>query len=92
MMCFRKIPVSKKIMEKRGGGEPRFPVEYFLSHSAEKCLKGTLNCFTTFPLSKIVRDKGECDSRFSAEKFCLTVQKKFTGKTFCDVCVLEKFW
>ena len=55
-------------MEKRGG-EPRFSVEWFLSDSAEKCLKATILCFTKFRLSKNVRDKGVCESRFSVENF-----------------------
>ena len=38
VLCFRKIPVAKKFMDKKpGGGEvSRFCVENFLSHSAEK--------------------------------------------------------
>ena len=77
MMCSRQFTVSKKFMEKRGGGrEPRFPVEYFLSHSAKKFLNGTLVCFTEFPLSKIVRDKGGCDSRFSVENFFVSQSRK----------------
>ena len=40
--CFRKLPVAKKFMEKRGGGGvSRFSVENFLSHSAESFRKGT---------------------------------------------------
>ena len=35
MLCFRKFPVGKKFMDERGGGESRFSVENFLSHSAE---------------------------------------------------------
>ena len=37
MLCFRKIPVAKKFMDKRAeGGVSRYSVENFLSHSAEK--------------------------------------------------------
>ena len=44
MMCFRKLPVAKKIMDKRGGGGgvSRFSVEKFLSHNAENFRKGTI--------------------------------------------------
>ena len=42
MLCFRKLPVAKKFMDKRGGGVSRFSVENFLSHSAEKCRRGKL--------------------------------------------------
>ena len=38
MLCFIKIPVAKKFMDKRGCGEYQhtLSVEIFLSHSAEK--------------------------------------------------------
>ena len=29
MQCFRKFPVAKKFMDKRGGGVSRFSVEFF---------------------------------------------------------------
>ena len=35
VLCFRKFPVAKKFMHKRGGVS-RFSVEIFLSHSPEK--------------------------------------------------------
>ena len=35
VLCFRKIPVAKKFMEKGGGGVSIFSVGNFLSHSAE---------------------------------------------------------
>ena len=39
MMCFRKILVAKKFMDRTGGGGvgvSRFSLENFLSHSSEK--------------------------------------------------------
>ena len=37
MLCFRKFPLAKKFMEKKGGeGVSQFSVESFLSHTAEK--------------------------------------------------------
>ena len=42
MLCFRKIPVAKQFMDKRGGGVSRASVEIFLSHSAEKLRGGIL--------------------------------------------------
>ena len=46
LLGFTKILVSKKIMDKRGGGRGKgvsqFSVENFLSHSAEKIRRGTL--------------------------------------------------
>ena len=41
MLCFREIPVTKKIMDKRGGiGVSRFSVERFLSQSAGNFRRG----------------------------------------------------
>ena len=42
MLSFRKFLVAKKFMDKREGEVLRFPVEKFLSHSAEKNRRGTL--------------------------------------------------
>ena len=42
MLCFRKFPVAKKFVDKRGGGVSRFSVENFLSRSAENFRPGTL--------------------------------------------------
>ena len=56
MLCFRKFPVAKKFMDKRGeGGVSRFSVENFLSHSAEKFRRRTLYCFTNFGYRKMLR-------------------------------------
>ena len=39
--CFRKFPVAKKFMDKRGGGGvSRLSIEKFLSHSAENFRRG----------------------------------------------------
>ena len=42
--CFTKFLVSKKFMDRRGGGVSRVSVENLLSHSAEKFGGGTLLC------------------------------------------------
>ena len=45
MLCFKKFPVAKKFMDKRGeGGVSRYSVENFLSHSAEKFGRVTFLC------------------------------------------------
>ena len=42
MLCFRKLPVAKKILDKWwGGGVSRFSVEKLLFHNAENFRKGT---------------------------------------------------
>ena len=42
VMCFRKILVAKKIMDKREGEVSKFSVENFLSQSAKKGRGGNL--------------------------------------------------
>ena len=41
MVCFRKLLVAKKFMDKKGGVS-KISVENFLSESAEKFRRGTL--------------------------------------------------
>ena len=52
MLCFRKLLVAIKIMDKRGkGGVSRFSVESFLNHNAEKLSQGNpfVVCFRKIP-------------------------------------------
>ena len=41
MLCFRKLLVAKKFLDKKGGMS-KFSVEIFLSENAEKFRRGTL--------------------------------------------------
>ena len=41
VLCFRKFPVAKKFMDKRGGYQ-EFPTENFLCDNADNFRKGTL--------------------------------------------------
>ena len=43
MLCFRKFPVAKKSMDKKGGYQD-FPLKVFLYHNPEKFGEGTLLC------------------------------------------------
>ena len=52
MLRFRKIPLAKKLMDKRWGGVSRHSVDNFLSHSAETFRRGSLLVFHYFRLSK----------------------------------------
>ena len=91
MQCFRKFPVAKKFMDKRGGGGgvSRFSVEFFCL-SAEKFRRGTFVLLQKFPLAKKFMDKrGRGVSRYSVEFFCLTVAKNFAAEPFC--AVFQKF-
>ena len=48
VLCFRKFPVAKKFMDRREGEVSRSSLEDFLSHSAEKIRRGTLQVVTGF--------------------------------------------
>ena len=95
MLCFRKLPVAKKFMDKRAGEKSRFSVENFLSQSAEIFRGGTLLCVINFGYRKSLDERvggGEV-SRFSVESFCLTVTKNFVGQILSVSLVsgFEKF-
>ena len=85
---FQKISGSENFMDKRGGISG-FPFEIFLSHSAEKFLRGTLLCFTKLPVSKTVSDKRGCDSRFSIEKFFVSQCRESSSGNHLE---FQSFW
>ena len=85
VLCFRKFPVEKKFMDKRGEVS-RFSFEIFLSHSAEKFRWGTLLCCVSENLrwrkSLWIRGGWGKYQDFPSKVFCLTVPKNFVGKPF----------
>ena len=85
LCCVSEIfPVVKKLMDERGGGESRFSVQNFLSHSAERIRKGTLYTFTNFGYAKkLFASEGYVVIfDFLSQLFCLTVPRNFVGKPF----------
>ena len=68
-------------MVKRGGGVPRFSVEIFLSHSAEKFRRETLACVIHFGYRKFLCFRGLCHD-FPSKIFFLKVPKNFVGEPF----------
>ena len=44
MLCFKKILVAKKIIDKKKGVKSQFSVEKFLSHSTKTFRRGTILC------------------------------------------------
>ena len=52
MPCFRKFLVAKKFMDKKGGVS-NFSIENFLSQSAEKCRRGTLQSLIISGIDKV---------------------------------------
>ena len=82
---FHTISGIEKICGGEGGGEvPGFCVEIDLSHSAEKICRGTLLCFTDFPVSRKFTEKsgGGGYQDFPSKIFCVTVPKVFVGDSF----------
>ena len=68
----------------------RFFVEFACLAVAKKFCRGTLLCFTKFPVSKNSMDKRgggrrKGVSQFSVENFCLTLPKKIAGERFYAV-------
>ena len=69
MLCFRKLPVAKKFMDKRAGEASRFSVESFLSQGAKNLRGGTLLCVIMFGYRKSLNERvrGGGISRFLVE-------------------------
>ena len=58
MLCFRKIPVAKKFMDKKGGGEnPDFPLKFFCL-SAEKLRRGPFSVSLISGIEKFYASEG----------------------------------
>ena len=69
VLCFRKVPVAKKFMDKRAGEVNRFSNESFLSQGAENLRGGTLLCVIIFGYRKSLNERvgGGGISSFSFE-------------------------
>ena len=78
MLCFKKFPVAKTIMDKWGeGGVSRFFLENFLSHSADNFHRESF-IVSLIAISKKVRDKrGGGNHNLQSHLICLTVRKYF---------------
>ena len=91
---FRKLPVAKKFMDRRGEGglSSKFSVENFLSQKAERNGQGKLFVlsFRKFPVAKKFLGKtgGEYQG-FPSKIFCLSTEKFRRGTLLC--CVSENF-
>ena len=88
MLCFRKFPLAKNFMHKRGGGVSSFFVENFLLLSVEIFRWGNLECVSNCGYRKICCLRLLCHD-FLAKIFCLTVPEKIVREPFC---VPQKFW
>ena len=91
MLCFRKLPVAKKMMDKRGGGVSRLSVEKILSHNAHNFHKGTLLCCVS---EKIPQQKRSGITKWGyqdlpSKSFVSQSAESIVGETFC--AVFQKF-
>ena len=84
MLCFGKVLVAKKFLDKGGGGVSNFCVESFLSHSAERFRKEPLSLSLFSAVEKVwMRGWGGGGvSKFPSKISFLTVPKNFVGQTF----------
>ena len=86
MMCFRKLPVRKKIIDRRGGGSIKIFGRQFFCLTVPEIFVGEpfILCFRKRLVAKKFMDEREGElSRFPPEIFCLTVPKNFVGEPFC---------
>ncbi len=83
MLCFRKSPVAKMFMDKRGAS--RFSIGNFLSHSTENYRRGLVSSFINFGYRKNVDKSGGEYQDFPSKMFCLRVPKIFVWETLCAV-------
>ena len=80
-----------------GGSIKIFRRYFFLSRSAEKCRRGTIQFFINFGYQKSLDERvgggGECQE-FPSKISCLTVPKNFAGQPFRVSLIsgIEKFY
>ena len=86
VLCFRKFPVAKNFMDKRGVVS-RFSVENFLSHRAEIFRRGIYYCCINFRYRKSLdRRGGGGVPRFSVETFLSHSAENFRrGILYCCI-------
>ena len=83
VLCFRKLPVVKKLRI-REGGVSRYSVEIFLSDSVKNFLGRTILCFRIFGYRINFAREGYV-SIFGRHFFRLAVPESFVGQPFCAV-------
>ena len=89
MLCFRKFPVAKKFMDKRGGGSIKIFLRNFFVSQCRNVPYGNFSvlCFRKIPVAKKFMDKrggggrGIKISRFSFESFLSDGAENFRRRT-----------
>ena len=84
VLCFRKLPVAKKIMDKRGSDYHDFPSKLFCL-TMPKNFAGEPFCAVFLKISGSQKDYGQEGGYqdFPSENFCLTLSNSFVGEPFC---------
>ncbi len=94
VLCFGKFLVAKKFMDKREGEVSGFSIESFLSHSAEKICRGTLQGVTDFGYRKVLCLGGLChdfSSNFFVSQYRKTLQRNPSVLYFGKFLEAKKF-
>ena len=85
-MCFRKLPVAKKILHKRWGVS-KFSVERIFISECRTFRRVTIAvlCFRNVPVAKNTMDKRGGYQTFPSNFFCTTTPKTLAREPFCVV-------
>ncbi len=75
VQCFRIFTVAKKFIDKGGGVVSRFSVEKFISHSAEKFLRGIFYRFINFRYRKLLGIREGGNTIFRRKNFVSQCRK-----------------
>ena len=93
MLCFRKILVAKKFMDKkggRGGSIKIFRRNFFVSQCRKNFVGEPFSVSLISGIGKILCFRGLCHD-FPSKIFCLTVPKHFVGEPFCAVSEISGY-
>ena len=83
-LCFRKLPLAKKFMDKREGDLSRLPLKIFCLTVPKNFVGQPFSVSLMSGMEKILCFRGLCHD-FPSKFFCLRVPKNFVGETFCAV-------
>ena len=81
MLCFRKFPVAKNIMDKRGGGYQDFPSKVFCLTVPKIFVGEPFSVSLISGVEKICASEGYV-TIFLRIVFCLTVPKNSVAESF----------
>ena len=89
MLCFRKIPVAKKFMDKREGEVSRFPFKFFYLKASKNAVEEPFSLSLSSGIEKVrIGELGEGGGEsqdFQSILSCLKVPKHFVEEPFYAV-------